>query len=124
MSDVDVSALARVLADRYPEDEGYIVAFYSGKPGNFFESPDTRDAKYKVLFLKLHSNPRSLTDVTGGSLNDAHLFSTYDEAATAAKSWVHSNKPSTRILFVRRRRPIEILGDMSAVGVLDALAEV
>jgi len=105
---------AKCVAREFPEDSGYVVAF--SNPRTIQSSPE-----WRVLFLKKF---KGLTaDVVGGSLEDAHLYPTWQEAAADARSWVHSNKSSTRIIFVRRSRPYTI-GDDFPIGVLDALAEV
>jgi uncharacterized Fe-S cluster-containing radical SAM superfamily protein len=80
----------------------------------------SKRAKYRVSFLKKF---KGLTaDVVGGSLENAHVYTTWQEAAANARSWDHSNKSTTRVIRVRRSRPFELLEDFP-INVLDALAE-
>ncbi len=109
--------VAQWVANSYEPEEGYIIGFVNDRSG-----PES--GIYQGLFVKMGSpNPVvSPMGIIGGSLEDAHVFPTYPAAAEAAASWVHTRKPGTRIIRVRKQPPIEIFEDWP-VGVLDALAE-
>jgi len=70
----------------------------------------SKRAKYRVSFLKKF---KGLTaDVVGGSLENAHVYTTWQEAAANARSWDHSNKSTTRVIRVRRSRALRAAGGL------------
>jgi hypothetical protein len=119
---------ARQVADEFPTGEGFVVAL--ANPMNVHQSCAQGMAKYRVLFLKKvdHTPPRPyieggvLANVIGGSLENAHIYPTWEAAAADARSWQHSNKVTTRVIAIRRHAPFELLED-SPITLLDALAQ-
>lgn len=106
---------ARAAVARWAEEgEGYIIAF-----SDTMLSPP----QHRTLFAHPHSNPRSPQDITGTiDINEATIYPTYQSAVEAAAFWVHTRKPDTRIIRVRRRSAMELFEDYPT-NLADALAE-
>jgi hypothetical protein len=84
---------ARQVADEFPTGEGFVVAL--ANPMNVHQSCAQGMAKYRVLFLKKvdHTPPRPyieggvLANVIGGSLENAHIYPTWEAAAAGSSCW-------------------------------------
>lgn len=125
---MSIAHIVREIASRGDESEGYIIAL----PNTYYlrrnilaeldevADMDESSLRYQVLFIKKLSNGRG---ITGGSLENALIYPTYQAAADAAAGWCHTRKPGTRIFRVRRPRPIEIFEDLPCT-ILDSLAEI
>jgi len=101
------------LADREPVDEGYIIAFNRSKAPHI-------DTYYRTSFVQQKRDRPG--EVTGGNLRDATLYPTYQAAAIAASGWVHTRKPDTRIIHIKRVCPYEVMEDYPT-NIVDAVAE-
>jgi len=101
----------RELVSREPVGEGWVIAFHGRNEG----SPD---AYYRTIFV----HPFRDDALRGGSLCDATLYPTYQEAAIAAAGWHHTRTPGTRIIHIKRSCPYEVMEDYPT-NLVDALAE-
>ena len=94
---------------------GYIIAC---APTAYADRPDP---EYRLLFVKYRLPPYE-HELTGGGIECATVFSTYQEASEAALCWHHTCENPSRIIRVKTSAPIAITADYP-VTLIDALAE-
>jgi len=106
----------RAVVDLQPKATvGYIIAC---APTAYADRPDP---EYRLLFVKYRLPPYE-HELTGGGIECATVFSTYQEASEAALGWHHTCENPSRIIRVKTSAPIAITADYP-VTLIDALAE-
>jgi hypothetical protein len=95
---------------------GYIVAV---APENWADRPDP---EFRIVFLKRRTGNWERYPFTGGSLPNAEIFGTYQDASEAALSYTKAHPGEARILRVQTSAPVSMIGHFP-ITLIDALAE-
>ena len=107
----------RSVIDMQPKStQGYIVVC---APKGWQSRPDPR---FRIVFLKRRQPDHWAHEFTGGSLPNAEIFDTYQEASDAGLTYQRAHPGECRIIRVQTQAPLT-MSEHYPITLIDALAE-